>query len=124
LISLLQNIISETLVNRDLWDASDDGKLQKTLKPTLANASKSERDTQDVDNNIAMVAGQKQETQQDTHVVDKTKLRTLEDFCIREFVAKLEEAQHLLSDQQLKPKTMRTLKVRAQGSIETNMSNI
>ncbi len=33
-IPVLQNIISETVAKRDSWDASDDGKLRKTLKRT------------------------------------------------------------------------------------------
>jgi hypothetical protein len=56
--------------------------------------------------------------------MDKIKLKTLEDYQKKEFVAKLEKAQHLLPDQQLKFKTMRTLKVRVQGSIETKMFNV
>jgi hypothetical protein len=92
LIPVLWNIISETVAKRDSWDASNDAKLWKTLKHTIANATKSDRDAQDAHNNIEIIAGQEQETQQDTHLMDKIKLRMLEDFCNREFVAKLEKA--------------------------------
>jgi hypothetical protein len=43
---------------------------------------------------------------------------------MKEFVAKLEKTQHLLSDQQIKLETMRALKMRVQGSIETKMFSI
>jgi hypothetical protein len=46
------------VAKRDLWDASNDGKLRKTLKCTIANANKSERDAQDAHNNIEIIAGQ------------------------------------------------------------------
>jgi hypothetical protein len=77
-IPVLRTIISETVAKRDSWDASDDGKLQKTLKCTIANVNKSERDAQDAHNNIEIIADQEQETQQDTHAVNEIKLRTLE----------------------------------------------
>ncbi len=56
------------------------------------NAKKSERDAPDAHNNIEIIVGQDQDTQQDIHVVDEIKLRTLEDFCQREFIVKLEKA--------------------------------
>jgi hypothetical protein len=80
------------VVKRDSWDTSDDRKLRKTLKCTMANANNSERDAQDAHNKIEIIAGQEQATQQDTHVMDEIKLRTLEDVQTKEFVAKLEKA--------------------------------
>ncbi len=112
------------MAKRDSWDASNDGKLWKILKCTIANANKSERDAQDANNNFEIIAGQEQDTQQDIHVVDEIKLRTLEDFCNREFVAKLEKAQRLHLDQQFELETMRILKVRTKGSIETKMLSV
>jgi hypothetical protein len=38
-IPLLENIIAKTAVNRDSWDASDDGKLLKKLKRNVASRS-------------------------------------------------------------------------------------
>ena len=43
---------------------------------------------------------------------EENNLRTLEEFCNKEFVEKLVKARRMLSDQQLKLKTMRTLKVK------------
>ncbi len=40
-IPVLRNVISETEAKRNSWDASDDGKLRKTLKCTILNANKS-----------------------------------------------------------------------------------
>ena len=48
-------------------------------------------------------------------------LRPLEEFRNKEFVEKLVKARCMVSDQQLKLKTMRTLKVKEQGSIETKI---
>jgi hypothetical protein len=55
---------------------------------------------------------------------DEIKLRTLEEFQNKEFVEKLVKARRMVSDQQLKLKTMRILKVKAQGSIETNIFSV
>ena len=52
---------------------------------------------------------------------EENNLRTLEEFRNKEFLEKLVKAQCMVSDQQLKLKTMRTLKVKEQGSIETKI---
>ena len=51
-------------------------------------------------------------------------LRTLEEFHNKEFTDKLVKARRMVSDHQLKLKTMRTLKVKEQGSIETKIFSV
>ena len=55
---------------------------------------------------------------------EENNLRMLEEFCSKELVEKMVEARHMVSDQQLKLKTMRTLKVKEQGSIETKIFRV
>jgi hypothetical protein len=106
-IPILKNIITETAAARDIWDASNEGKLCKTLKRKVLEAAKAS-------------------AQQDsTHAMDeRIKFKELEDHRNREFVLKLEKARNTLRDQQNKLKTMRTSKVRAQDSIETKMFSV
>jgi hypothetical protein len=100
-------MITETAAARDIWDASTEGKLCKTLKRKVLEAAKAS-------------------AQQDsTHAMDeRIKFKELEDHRNREFVLKLEKARNTLRDQQNKLKTMRTSKVRAQDSIETKMFSV
>jgi len=74
-IPILKNIITETAAARDIWDASNEGKLCKTLKRKVLEAAKAS-------------------AQQDsTHAMDKRiKFKELEDHRNREFVLKLEKA--------------------------------
>ncbi len=55
---------------------------------------------------------------------DEINLRTLEEFRTREFVEKLVKARRMVSDQQLKLKTMRTSKLKDQHSIETKIFKV
>ncbi len=55
---------------------------------------------------------------------DEINLRTLDEFRNREFVEKLSKAHKMLTDQQLKLKTMRTPKVKDQQSIETKIFKV
>jgi hypothetical protein len=55
---------------------------------------------------------------------DEINLRTLDKFRNREFIEKLLKAKKMLSDQQLKLKTMRTSKVKEQQSIETKIFKV
>jgi hypothetical protein len=54
-IPVLWNIISETVAKRDSWDVANDGKWPMTLKCTIANASKSERDAQDAHTKLRLL---------------------------------------------------------------------
>jgi len=54
---------------------------------------------------------------------EENKLRALEEFR-NKFVEKLVKARRMVSDQQLKLKAMRTLKVKDQGSIETKIFSV
>jgi hypothetical protein len=123
LITTLKNIISKTAANRDSWDASNDGKLWKTLKCKV-EAAKDRRDAQNCNEIIAGQVSSPEPAQLDTHAMDKIKLKALEDYRNREHVLKLEKAQDTLPNQQNKLKTMRTLKVRAHDSIETKMFSV
>jgi hypothetical protein len=120
-IAVLSNIISKTAVNRDVWDASDDGKLRKALKRKVGAA----KDRREQQNNNEIIVSEEvsspEPAQQDTHAMDEIKLNVLEDFCNREFVFKLERACDTLHNQKNKLKTLRTSKVRGQDSIETKM---
>ena len=111
-IPLLNNIISETAKTRDAFDASDDGKLRKKLKRNVALRSLL-ASSEDSANNAADAEAEAEEN----------KLRALEEFR-NKFVEKLVKARRMVSDQQLKLKAMRTLKVKDQGSIETKIFSV
>ena len=55
---------------------------------------------------------------------EENNLRLLEEFRNKEFVEKLVKARCMVLDQQLKLKTMRTLKVKEQGSFETKIFSV
>ena len=55
---------------------------------------------------------------------DEINLRTLDEFRNRVFVKKLSKARKMVTDQQLKLKTMRTSKVKDQQSIETKIFKV
>jgi hypothetical protein len=55
---------------------------------------------------------------------DEINLRTLDEFRNRVFIKKLSKARKMVTDQQLKLKTMRTSKVKDQQSIETKIFKV
>jgi hypothetical protein len=133
LIPLLKKIIAETAVNRNSFDDSDDGKLLKKLKRNVASHSPllSVSEASATDNSATIViaiavdvtpatAAYANTNADDTNTeTDEINVRTLDEFRNREFVEKLSKARKMLTDQQLKLKTMRTSKVKDQQSIET-----
>jgi len=116
-IPLLKKIVAETAVNRNSFDDSDDGKLLKKLKrnvalhsPLLSVSEASATAT------AAYANANADDTNTET---DEVNLRTLNEIRNRKFVEKLSKARKMVTDQQLKLKTMRTSKVKDQQSIET-----
>jgi hypothetical protein len=136
-IPLLKNIISKTAANRDLFDASDDGKLLKKLKrnvtshSTLLSVSDASANN-DAAIDVAVAVNVAPTTAADANAdadatkaeTDEINLRTLGEFRNREFVENLSKARKMVMDQQLKLKTMRASKVKDQQSIETKIFNV
>ena len=122
-IPILNKIISKTTAKRDLWDASDDGKLRKKLKRNVAMHSLLAASEDSANNDAAVVVAIAPATAADVKA-EENNLRTLEEFRNKEFVDKPVKARRMVSDQQLKLKTMRTLKVKEQGSIVTKIFSV
>ncbi len=78
MIPVLKNIISKTAANKDSWDASNDGKLRKTLECKV-EAAKDRRDAQNCNEIIAGQVSSPEPAQQDTHATDEIKLKAMED---------------------------------------------
>jgi hypothetical protein len=123
-IPILNKIISKTTTKRDLWDASDDGKLLKKLKRNVALHSLLAGSEDSANNDAAVVVAINPATTADDAKAEANNLRTLEEFRNKEFADKLVKARRMVSDHQLKLKTMRTLKVKDQGSIETKIFSV
>jgi hypothetical protein len=120
-IPILKKIISKTTGKRDSWEASDDGKLRKKLKHIIALCSLLTASEESANNDAAIVVAIDPATAADAEA-EENNLRTLEEFCNKEFADKLVKAQCMVSDQQLKLKTMRTLKVKEQGRLRQKYS--
>jgi hypothetical protein len=116
-IPALKQVIKETTAMRDSWDSSDDGKQLKTLTRTVAAYKRQWEET-------SISAGEKtnvEDERERTHILDRSKLKALQDFRKRTFADKLQKARQTLADQQSKLKEMRRAKVRRQHSIETQL---
>jgi len=122
-IPILNKIISETTAKRDLWDASDDEKLRKKLKRNVAMHFLLAASEDSANNDAAIVVAIAPATAADVKA-EENNLRTLEEFRNKKFVDKPVKARRMVSDQQLKLKTMRTLKVKEQGSIVTKIFSV
>jgi hypothetical protein len=122
-IPLLKKIIAETAVNRNSFDDSDHGKLLKKLKRNVALHSPllSVSEASSATATAAYANSNADDTNTET---DEINLRTLDEFRNREFVEKLSKARKMVTDQQLKLKTMRTSKVKDQQSIETKIFKV
>ena len=77
-IPLLRDIIDETIANRDAWDASNEGKLRKTLKRKV-EAAKDSRDAQNDNEIVAGNASSLEQAQQNTHP-DEIKWKELDEY--------------------------------------------
>jgi hypothetical protein len=120
-IPVLENIIANTVMLLDDWDASADGKQLKILTRTVATYCSRHRG--EIIAGVEEVANEDKE-QEWTHSFDKIKLKHLQDFHKRTFVYKLQKSQQMLADQQLKLKGMRSKKVKAQRSIERRLFKV
>ena len=121
---------------RDAWDASNDGKLLKKLKrnivlcSSLLSVSKASANDDSATIAIAIAVAVAPATAAYANAnatnaeTDEINLRTLDEFHNREFVEKLSKARKMVTDQQLKLKTMRTSKVKDQQSIETKIFKV
>jgi hypothetical protein len=141
-IPLLENIIAETAVNRDSWDASDDGKLLKKLKRNVASRSpllsvSDASSTNDsatiaiaitIDVDIAPATTAYDDAKADANATntktDEINLMRLDEFRNREFAVKLSKACKMVTDQHLRLKTMMSSKVKDQQSIETKIFKV
>ena len=77
-IPVLNNIISETVANRDSWDASDDGKLCKKLKCNVALRSLLVASEDSANNNATVVVAIEPTTAANTKA-EENNLRKLEE---------------------------------------------
>ena len=122
--------------DRDAWDASNDGKLLKKLKrnivlcSSLLSVSKASANDDSATIAIAIAVAVAPATAAYANAnatnaeTDEINLRTLDEFHNREFVEKLSKARKMVTDQQLKLKTMRTSKVKDQQRIETKIFKV